>query len=92
MSSIEPPVVEPGNFFVRLFFIIVYMIILSVVRFLLWGVLLVQMVLHLFGAGPSPRAQKLGQTIAEYVYRIWLYLSYNTDDKPFPFNRRKDES
>jgi len=84
----EPSVVEPGNFFVRLFYIVVYIIILGIVRFVLWAVLLVQMVLHLVGAKPSVKAQKTGQAVADYIYRVWLYLSYSTDDKPFPFNIR----
>ena len=88
MSSMEPSVVESGNFFVRLFYIVVYIIILGVVRFVLWAVLLVQMVMHLVGAKPSVKAQKTGQVVADYIYRIWLYLSYNTDEKPFPFNIR----
>lgn len=84
----EPSVVEPGNFFVRLFYIVVYIIILGIVRFVLWAVLLVQMVLHLVGAKPSVKAQKTGQAVADYIYRVWLYLSYSTDEKPFPFNIR----
>ena len=84
----EPSVVEPGNFFARLFYIVVYIIILGIVRFVLWAVLLVQMVLHLVGATPSVKAQRTGQAVADYIYRVWLYLSYNTDEKPFPFNMR----
>ena len=84
----EPSVVEPGNFFVRLFYIVVYIIILGIVRFVLWAVLLVQIVLHLVGAKPSVKAQKTGQAVADYIYRVWLYPSYSTDEKPFPFNIR----
>ena len=89
MSTIEPETVDYGNFFVRLLYIVSFVIILGIVRFVLWGVLVLQMVLHLFGASPSPSAQRMGKDVAEYVYRIWLYLSYNTDEKPFPFNGRK---
>ena len=93
MSSLQPitPVSgDPGNFFSRLFYIVVFVIILGIVRFVLWGVLLVQMLLHIVGARPNANAQKAGQVVAEYVYRIWLYLSYNTDEKPFPFSGKKD--
>jgi hypothetical protein len=89
MSSIEPSNFESGNFFIRLFYIVVYMLILSIVRFVLWAVLLVQLFLHVIGAEPSQRAQKIGQVVADYVYRIWLYLSYSTNSKPFPFNVKK---
>jgi len=91
MSSINPDAVEPGNFFVRLAYIVVYVLILAVVRFALWGVLLVQLVMHLIGVPPSQGARRLGQAIADYIYRIWLFLSYNTNDKPFPFNLRKGD-
>ena len=89
MSSTESGHHGSGNFFVRLFYIVVYVIILGIVRFLLWGVLLVQIVMHLIGAAPNAGAQRLGQRVADYIYRIWLYLSYNTEEKPFPFNSRK---
>jgi len=89
MSSIEPDSFEPGNFFVRLIYIVVYVVILGIVRFVLWGVLLVQIAMHLIGAQPSSGAQRVGKSVADYIYRIWLYLSYNTNDKPFPFNSRK---
>ena len=88
----EPTAVEPGNFFVRLFYIVVYIIILGIVRFALWAVLLVQVLLHIVGAKPSVRAQRMGQVVADYIYRIWLYLSYSTDEKPFPFNIRGQDS
>lgn len=91
MSSIQPAQQDFGNFFVRLLYIVVYVAILGVVRFVLWGVLLVQMVLHLIGASPSPSAQRIGRDVADYIYRIWLYLSYNTEDRPFPFNGRRED-
>ncbi|GAB6048894.1 hypothetical protein JCM19379_27260 [Methyloparacoccus murrellii] len=90
MSSIEPSVTDPGNFFVRLFYILVYVIILGIVRFVLWGVLLVQVLLHLVGAQPNAGARRAGEVVAEYIYRIWLYLSYSTNEKPFPFNSRSE--
>jgi hypothetical protein len=90
MSTLESSVIDPGNFFVRLFFMAVYFLILSVVRFILWGVLLVQILYHLFGGGVSPGAQRIGQAVSEYVYRIWLFLTYNTNERPFPFANWKD--
>ncbi|MEY2697798.1 MAG: hypothetical protein RL333_1936 [Pseudomonadota bacterium] len=91
MSDFEPRDIDPGHFFVRLFYILVYLAILAVVRFVLWGVLLIQMVCHLIGMSPNRGAQKTGQVVSEYIYKIWLYLSYNTDDRPFPFRKRTSD-
>jgi len=76
---------DPGNFFVRLFYILAYLAIVAVVRFALWGVLLVQLGLHLMGRGPNPEMSRLGKLVSGYVYRVWLYLTYNSHERPFPF-------
>jgi Domain of unknown function (DUF4389) len=88
MSEFEPRDIDPGHFFVRLLYILVYLAILAVVRFVLWGVLLVQLVCHLIGMAPNQGAQKAGQVVSEYIYKIWLFLSYNTNERPFPFRNR----
>ena len=80
---------DSGNFLLRLFYILVYLVILGVVRFVLWGILLVQLLYHLVGAPPNASAQRLGQRVAGYIYQIWLYLTYSSDSKPFPFSPRK---
>lgn len=92
MSEFEPRDIDPGHFFVRLLYILVYMAILAVVRFVLWAVLLIQVVSHLIGMAPNHRAQKTGQVISEYIYRIWLFLSYNTNERPFPFRNRVQDT
>ena len=90
MATREPSLIDPGNFFERLFLIVAYLLILSVLRFALWAVLLVQIGCHLFGGGVHPGAQKIGQAVSEYIYRTWLFLTYNTNERPFPFANRKD--
>ena len=89
MAIPDSPAFEPGNFLTRLALIVAYVLILSVVRFVLWGVLLIQLLFHLFGGGASLGAQRLGQSVSEYVYRVWLFLTYNTNERPFPFGNRK---
>ncbi|MGZ8216397.1 DUF4389 domain-containing protein [Methylomagnum sp.] len=89
MSTLEPTALEPGNFFIRLLLVAVYALIMFVIKFVLQGVVLIQLLCHLFGGGASPRAQKVGQVVSEYIYRMWLYMTYNTNEKPFPFGSRK---
>ena len=33
----------------------------------------------------NPELRRIGQAIAAYMYEIVRYLTFNTDDKPFPF-------
>jgi len=39
----------------------------------------------LFKGETNRQLQQAGQAIAAYIYEIVRYLTYNTDDKPFPF-------
>jgi hypothetical protein len=89
MSSIDSPAVVPGNFLVRLLLVMVYALILFVVKFILQGVVVIQLLCHLFGGGTSLTAQKVGQAVSEYIYRVWLYMTYNTNERPFPFGSRR---
>lgn len=89
MSTLEPTAFEPGNFIIRLLIIVVYAVIMFVIKYVLYCVVAFQMLRHLLVGGASPRAQKMGQAISEYIYRMWLYMSYNTNEKPFPFGSRK---
>ena len=89
MSSPGSPVLDPGNFILRLLFVVCYAVILFVIKFVLQAIVLVQLLSHLFMGGASVRAQKAGQAISNYIYRVWLYMTYNTNERPFPFRGRK---
>ena len=39
----------------------------------------------LFTGETNRQLQQVGQSIASYLYEIVRYLTFNTDDKPFPF-------
>lgn len=91
IASPVPSPGDPGSVVVRFIHIITYLLILAGVRFLLWGVLAFQLVCHLLGSAPHAGAQRLGFTVTDYVYRIWLYLTYSSNERPFPFRRRQKD-
>ena len=39
----------------------------------------------LFTGEKNRQLQQAGQVVAGYIYEIIRYLTFNTDDKPFPF-------
>jgi hypothetical protein len=41
----------------------------------------------LFTGEKNRQLQQAGQAVARYLYEIIRYLTFNTDDKPFPFGR-----
>ena len=39
----------------------------------------------LFTGKVNPELRGVGQSLANYIYENIRYLTYNTDDRPFPF-------
>jgi hypothetical protein len=39
----------------------------------------------LFTGEINKQLQQIGQSVAGYMYQIVRYLTFNTEDKPFPF-------
>lgn len=72
---------------IRLVFMLVYYLLVSIAGFVA-GVVVVLGFLHvLFTGERNASLMQAGSTIARYVREILEYLTYNTDDKPFPFGR-----
>ena len=69
----------------RILFMLIFAVILGLVRILLWAVVLLQILSSLIGGSPNRNVLKLGQTLSLYVYRILLFLTFNSDEMPFPF-------
>ncbi len=69
----------------RIFFMLVFMFILGFVRIILWAVVLFQVASKLLTGQDNPHARQLGATLAVYLYQILLFLTFNTEQMPFPF-------
>ncbi|MGR9105380.1 MAG: DUF4389 domain-containing protein [Gammaproteobacteria bacterium] len=69
----------------RILFMLLFAVILGLVRMLLWAVILLQVLSSLITGTANPNVLKLGRTLSAYVYRILLFLTYNSDELPFPF-------
>ncbi|MGH8475867.1 MAG: DUF4389 domain-containing protein [Methylococcales bacterium] len=69
----------------RIGFMALFAVILGLVRMLLWAVILLQVVWTLLLGLPNSNVLKLGQKLSLYVYRIFLFLTFNSEEMPFPF-------
>lgn len=60
--------------------------IFGIARILLWAVVLFQFLSHLFTGRVTERATLWGQALSTWIYRMMLFMSYNTERMPFPFS------
>lgn len=70
----------------RLIFMIVFVAIYAITRIVFGAVVVFQFLWVLFTAETNRQLTGLGQSLATYTYQIMRFLSFNTDDKPFPFH------
>ena len=69
----------------RLIFMLVFVAIYAITRIVFGAVVVFQFLWVLFTAETNKQLTELGQSLATYTYQIMRYLSFNSEDKPFPF-------
>jgi hypothetical protein len=70
----------------RIFFMLVFSAIGSLVRMLLWAVIFLQVASALFTGKPNENILNFGRSLSIYTYHILLFLTFNTETLPFPFS------
>jgi len=70
----------------RLIFMIVFIAIYAITRIVFGAVVVFQFLWVLFTAETNKNLRELGQSLATYTYQIMRYLSFTSDDRPFPFS------
>jgi cytoskeletal protein RodZ len=70
----------------RLIFMIVFVAIYALTRVVFGAVVIFQFLWVLFTAETNKNLTELGQSLSTYTYQIMRYLSFNSDDKAFPFD------
>jgi hypothetical protein len=68
----------------RLLFMVICCILLSIASFVGTFVVIFGFLWVLFTGEVNRQIRQVGQSIAAYVYEIIRYLTFNTEDRPFP--------
>ena len=70
---------------IRLFFMVIFAIINYFVRLVILAVAIFQFLTVLFVNRVNDHLIKFGNNLSTYSYQIMMFLTYNSDEKPFPF-------
>ena len=77
---------KASSTWVRLFFMIVVVMLAAVSRVVVGVVVVLQFFFVLFTAESNKKLEGLGQSLATYTYQIIRYLTFNTEERPYPFD------
>lgn len=65
-----------------LFFIFIY----GVSKFVVIGVMLFQFLTIILTGNVNEQLLRFGQNLSTYLYQVTLFLTYNSEQRPFPFS------
>lgn len=74
-----------GATWLRLLYMAFFVLVFNVVEVVLAAVVVFQAVLSLFTGVRNERALTLGAQLSMYAYQILQFLTFNSDEPPFPF-------
>lgn len=70
----------------KILYLILFYLIFRITDLVLLLVLLVQTLLNLFSGEPSQSIKEFGKSLGVYLQQISEFLSYASEDKPYPFS------
>lgn len=70
---------------IRFAYMVLFVLLLVLARMVIFAVALLQFLLLLLTGSLNAQLQKLGQGTAKWAYQAFLFLTYNSEDKPYPF-------
>lgn len=85
--AIDPETTNVSGYspWIRLLYLVLYGVILNITEGVTFIVALVQFIFHLFTGRPSSRLAEFGEGLAAYVREVVAFLTYHTNELPFPF-------
>ncbi len=79
------------SIWLRLVFMIVLSVAFNVAEFITFAVVAFQFLSSLFTGQPNDRLTRFGRNLARYLQQIIVYMTFATEEKPFPFRPWPDE-
>lgn len=70
----------------RFLYMVFFMICLQVASFVMWVLVCLQFLISLVNGLDNSNLRRFGETLSEYIYRTLRFLTYNSQEKPFPFS------
>ena len=74
------------NTWIRLAYMVLFCILLVAARLVIAVVVAVQFLLVLLIGSDNENLRNLGQGLGKWVYETVMFLTFNREEKPFPFN------
>lgn len=69
----------------RLIFMLLFAALLQVASIIMWVLVLLQFIFSLITGQDNINLRKFGYSLSTYIYQTLKFLTYSSEEKPFPF-------
>ncbi len=69
----------------RLVYMLLFAAALQLASLVMWFVVIVQFLLTIFTGKNNEKLREFGGSLSLFIFQALQFLSYNTEEKPFPF-------
>ncbi len=69
----------------RLLFVLLFAALYSLAEVVLAAVVVMQFVVILVTGRRNARLLQLGKSLSLYAYQVWMFVTFNSNTKPYPF-------
>ncbi|MCZ6797334.1 MAG: DUF4389 domain-containing protein [Gammaproteobacteria bacterium] len=84
MSDVKDNIKKQSTW-IRGLYMLLFTIFYTLAEILLFTIVVFQFVLKLLSGDTNDRLRKLGQQISTYIYQILQFMSFNSEQHPYPF-------
>ncbi|MCZ6604686.1 MAG: DUF4389 domain-containing protein [Alphaproteobacteria bacterium] len=77
--------IKAGSTWMRGLFMVLFIIIYGIAEFLIFAVILFQFLSMLVARKTNEPLLGFSKSLSMFIYEIMIYLSYNDEQRPFPF-------
>ena len=76
----------------RALYMLIFSFFLGVAKFVAFVVIIFQFLTVLFGSETNKNLLRLGESLSIYHYQVMMFLTYNSEEHPFPMGNWPDPS
>ena len=66
-------------------YILLFVVIYNISEIVVYAVVILQFLFTLFGGDRNSQLQTLGKNLSTFIYQVFMYITYNSDERPYPF-------
>ena len=76
---------QDNSTWMRILYMAIFVIIFNIVELLIAALVIFQLLVLLFTGSKNQRLLGFGAMLSLYAFKILRFLTFNSEDKPFPF-------